>query len=119
VYDVTDMDSFNNVKQWLQEIDRYATEGVNKLLVGNKSDMADKKVVEYTVAKVRRQRQDTGDIRLMCMTSAKSATNVEQAFLTMARQIKERMGTTTVNNKPTVPIGQGQGVQSGSGGGCC
>ena len=52
VYDVTDMDSYNNVKQWLQEIDRYATEGVNKLLVGNKSDMSDKKVVEYTVAKV-------------------------------------------------------------------
>ena len=53
---MTDMDSFNNVKQWLQEIDRYATEGVNKLLVGNKSDMADKKVVEYTVAKVRTRR---------------------------------------------------------------
>lgn len=52
-------------------------------------------------------------------TSAKSATNVEQAFLTMARQIKERMGTTTANTKPTVPIGQGQGVQNGSGGGCC
>ena len=53
VYDVTDMDSFNNVKQWLQEIDRYATEGVNKLLVGNKSDMTDKRAVEYTVAKVQ------------------------------------------------------------------
>ena len=48
------MDSFNNVKQWLQEIDRYATEGVNKLLVGNKSDMTDKRAVEYTVAKVCR-----------------------------------------------------------------
>lgn len=45
-------DTFNNVKQWLQEIDRYASEGVNKLLVGNKSDLTGKKVVEYSVAKV-------------------------------------------------------------------
>ena len=45
-------DSYNNVKQWLQEIDRYASEGVNKLLVGNKSDLANKKVVEYSVANV-------------------------------------------------------------------
>lgn len=52
-------------------------------------------------------------------TSAKNASNVEQAFLTMARQIKERMGTTTANNKPTVQVGQGQGVQSGAAGGCC
>ncbi|KAH0558893.1 GTP-binding protein of the rab [Trichoglossum hirsutum] len=115
VFDVTDMDSFNNVKQWLQEIDRYATEGVNKLLVGNKSDMSDKKVVEYTVAK---EFADSLGIPFL-ETSAKNATNVEQAFLTMARQIKERMGTTTVNNKPTVQVGQGQGVQSGSAGGCC
>jgi len=45
-------DTFTNVKQWLQEIDRYASEGVNKLLVGNKSDLTSKKVVEYAVAKV-------------------------------------------------------------------
>ena len=46
-------ESFNNVKNWLQEIDRYATENVNKLLVGNKSDLTTKKVVDYTTAKVR------------------------------------------------------------------
>nr|POF11427.1 gtp-binding protein ypt1 [Quercus suber] len=102
VYDVTDMDSFNNVKQWLQEIDRYATEGVNKLLVGNKSDMTDKKVVEYTVAK---EFADSLGIPFL-ETSAKNASNVEQAFLTMARQIKERMGNTTVNNKPTTTLQQ-------------
>ena len=48
------IDTFTNVKQWLQEIDRYASEGVNKLLVGNKSDLTSKKVVEYSVAKVRK-----------------------------------------------------------------
>ena len=53
VYDVTDMESFNNVKQWLNEIDRYANENVNKLLVGNKSDLTAKKVVDYATAKVR------------------------------------------------------------------
>ncbi|BFZ61063.1 GTP-binding protein of the rab [Saitoella coloradoensis] len=118
VYDVTDQDTFNNVKQWLQEIDRYATEGVNKLLVGNKSDMTDKKVVEYTVAK---EFADGLGIPFL-ETSAKSATNVEQAFLTMARQIKERMGSNTVNTaggKSTVKVGQGQSVNQQSSGGCC
>ena len=53
VYDVTDQDSFNNVKQWLNEIDRYANESVNKLLVGNKSDLTAKKVVDTATAKVK------------------------------------------------------------------
>eukprot|EP01046_Picozoa_sp_COSAG06_P044389 COSAG06_NODE_5972_length_3177_cov_30.721572_3_plen_81_part_00 len=53
MYDVTDTDSFDNVKQWLHEIDRCACENVNKLLVGNKSDLTTKKAVDYNTAKVR------------------------------------------------------------------
>ena len=53
VYDVTDQESFDNVKQWLNEIDRYASENVNKVLVGNKSDLTANKVVSYETAKVK------------------------------------------------------------------
>ncbi|CAN6579544.1 unnamed protein product [Malus baccata var. baccata] len=53
VYDVTDQESFNNVKQWLNEIDRYASENVNKLLVGNKCDLTANKVVSYETAKMK------------------------------------------------------------------
>jgi GTPase SAR1 family protein len=53
VYDVTDQESYNNVKQWLHKIDQYAGENVNKLLVGNKSDLQGKRAVETKDAAVR------------------------------------------------------------------
>ncbi|KAF9158499.1 GTP-binding protein of the rab [Actinomortierella ambigua] len=119
VYDVTDQDTFANVKQWLAEIDRYACEGVNKLLVGNKSDLTNKKMVEYTVAK---EFADQLGIPFL-ETSAKSATNVEQAFMTMAKQIKDRMGAATVTNQPgasnKIKVGSGQQLPQQTSGGCC
>jgi Ras-related protein Rab-1A len=59
VYDCTDQESFNNVKQWLEEIERYACENVNKLLVGNKCDLTTKKVVDTTTATVSFWRETT------------------------------------------------------------
>ncbi|KAG6649021.1 hypothetical protein CIPAW_07G184200 [Carya illinoinensis] len=114
VYDVTDQESFNNVKQWLSEIDRYASENVNKLLVGNKSDLTANKVVSFETAKAF-----ADEIGIPFMeTSAKNATNVEQAFMAMATDIKNRMASQPMNNvrAPTVQI-RGQPVNQKSG--CC
>lgn len=46
------MESFDNVKHWLSEIDRYASDSVCKLLVGNKCDLVDIKAVATEQAKV-------------------------------------------------------------------
>ncbi|CAJ0559903.1 unnamed protein product, partial [Mesorhabditis spiculigera] len=116
VYDITDQESFNNVKQWLQEIDRYACENVNKLLVGNKCDLTAKRAVETAAAK---EYADQLSIPFL-ETSAKSSTNVEQAFLTMASEIKTRMGPMqNAGGQPSVRITGSQPVQDKKAGGCC
>ncbi|KAK6033962.1 Ras family protein [Cooperia oncophora] len=116
VYDITDQESFNNVKQWLQEIDRYACENVNKLLVGNKCDLTAKRAVETQAAK---EYADQLGIPFL-ETSAKSSTNVEQAFLTMASEIKSRMGPVQgAGGAPAVRITGSQPVQDKKSGGCC
>ncbi|KAL6865149.1 hypothetical protein ACP4OV_016300 [Aristida adscensionis] len=91
VYDVTDMESFNNVKQWLSEIDRYASDNVCKLLVGNKCDLVDSKVVETEKAKAFADSLGIPFIE----TSAKESINVEEAFLTMSSEIKKSDGNPT------------------------
>ena len=87
VYDISDNVSFNNVRQWLQEIDRYACESVTKLLVGNKSDLdaEGKRAVAYETAK------DFADQLGLTLieTSAKDATNVEKCFMKMASEIQK------------------------------
>ncbi|KAL3788352.1 hypothetical protein HJC23_009158, partial [Cyclotella cryptica] len=115
VYDVTDNESFNNVKQWLHEIDRYACENVNKLLVGNKCDLEGKRVVSTEQGK---EFADGLGIEFL-ETSAKTSTNVEQAFLTMASQIKARMKnqpSAAPASKPGVSL-RSQQVKKESG--CC
>lgn len=53
-------------------------------------------------------------------TSAKTSTNVEQAFLTMASQIKARMKTQpTAANGPNKPVNIGQGQKVNQSSGCC
>jgi Ras-related protein Rab-8A len=49
VYDVTDEKTFNNIRNWIRNIEKHATESVNKILIGNKCDMVDKKVVTLRV----------------------------------------------------------------------
>ncbi|CAI0462157.1 unnamed protein product, partial [Linum tenue] len=116
VYDVTDEESFNNVKTWLTEIDKFATDSVNKLLVGNKCDLTSKRAVPYDTAKAF-----ADEIGIPFLeTSAKSATNVEEAFMTMASEIKKRMATQPAMNaaRPTtVPI-RGKPVNNQSSN-CC
>jgi len=75
VYDVTSGESFVNVKRWLHEIDANC-DVVNRILVGNKNDDPDRKVV---LTEDARRFADQMGIQLF-ETSAKDNINVEEMF---------------------------------------
>jgi len=83
VYDVTSSESFDHVEEWLSEVDRYANENTSKLLVGNKADLIEEKQVPEDTAQ---RFADKLNIPFL-ETSAKTATNVDAAFLTMAKEL--------------------------------
>ena len=87
VYDVTDRDSFDNVRQWMHEIERFANPGVCKILVGNKCDMEEnRKVSSEEGAELARHFEIP-----FLETSAKNSINVEQSFITMSKEIKKNI----------------------------
>eukprot|EP00659_Diplonema_papillatum_P000755 gene755-biopygen775 len=45
VYDVTNRDSFSHVTKWIRELDENTEERAVRVLVGNKADLVDKRVV--------------------------------------------------------------------------
>jgi len=87
VYDITDKQSFKDVENWLAEVEKHANENVNKLLVGNKSDLEQNRQVSYDEGKAF---ADSLGIRFL-ETSAKNSSNVENAFFTMANEIKAKV----------------------------
>jgi len=87
IYDVTDEKSFNNIRTWHANIEQHASDGVNKIIIGNKSDWQDKRQI---TPEEGRALADEFGIRFM-ETSAKVNEGVEEAFFTLARDIKTRL----------------------------
>ncbi|KAL5007990.1 hypothetical protein ScPMuIL_013571 [Solemya velum] len=114
VYDVTDMDSFYNVKNWLAEVERYSSENVVKLIVGNKSDMKTKRVVAFETGQ---EFCDRLGIRFL-ETSAKSSSNVVQAFMAMTSEIKSHLPEDVKPERKLVKLGKSTPVKFRSRGLC-
>lgn len=97
VYDVTDESSFNNIKNWIRNIEQHASDNVNKILVGNKADMDEGKRAVPT-ARGQALANEYG-IKFF-ETSAKTNLNVEQVFFSIARDIKQRLAETDSKAEP-------------------
>ncbi len=83
VYDITDKQSFENVKNWIHEVEKFANESVCMMIVGNKTDKEASRQVTYAEGAAFAEHYKVPFIE----TSAKAGTHIDEAFMTISRKI--------------------------------
>ena len=81
-YDVTDQNSFKNIRNWIKQIEANAQTNVCKVLVGNKCDKDDRKV-SYEEG----QKLAEANNMPFYETSAKTNQNVNEVFTFLTQEI--------------------------------
>ncbi|CAO2645367.1 Ras-related protein Rab-5C [Lemmus lemmus] len=83
VYDITNTDTFARAKNWVKELQRQASPNIVIALAGNKADLASKRAVEFQEA----QAYADDNSLLFMETSAKTAMNVNEIFMAIAKKL--------------------------------
>jgi len=96
IYDTTDEQSFQNIRNWIRNIEQHAADNVDKILVGNKCDMVSDKVVETSRGKALAEEYGIEFFE----TSAKTNVNVVEGFTCIAKSIKKRLMDTSGPEPP-------------------
>ena len=113
VFDITNLDTFGRAKNWVRELQRQANPNIVIALAGNKADLAAKRNVDLEEAQA--YADDNG--LLFLETSAKTASNVNEIFLAIAKKLpKGDTGPGGRGGHSNVDLQQQENEQ---GGGCC
>ncbi|CAF3391724.1 unnamed protein product [Rotaria sp. Silwood2] len=82
-FDITDLESFRNVNNWLEEVKRYCPEQTPMFLIGTKSDLKTRRMVSEEMIKTYAEKNQL----LYLETSSKTNENVEKCFIDFTRTL--------------------------------
>ena len=99
VYDITKKDSFTGAKTWVKELQRRGDPNVVIALAGNKSDMENKRKVQTEEAKAYAEENEI----IYMETSAKTAVNVRNLFMEIAKKLPKTPVAPERESFPIVP----------------
>ena len=85
VYDITDLNSFTSVKQWIEDCHSLASKNIHLVLVGNKIDLKDQR----KVTKEEGEELATDNGMDFFESSALSGENIENIFLSICKFISK------------------------------
>ena len=114
VYDITDLESFRYLDSWIKEIEKNASKNVYKILVGNKSDLENRKI---TFEKGKEFANLHG--MKFFETSAKENKNVEEAFKEMTKDIINSLKKVNEKANASFVIEKKKGKDLNKKGRCC
>lgn len=85
VYDITQINSYDNINNWILQIEQNSIRNVYKALIGNKIDLESERQVSYELG------EDIADQYIMNFfeVSAKEKTNIEETFMTITKDLIE------------------------------
>ncbi|KAI1290384.1 Ras-related protein Rab-3 [Halotydeus destructor] len=109
MYDVTNEESFNSVQDWVTQIKTYSWDNAQVILVANKCDMEEERVVSAD-----RGRQLADQLQLEFFeTSAKENINVKSVFERLVDIICDKMSE-SLDSDPMASNQRGQRLTDGS-----
>ena len=106
VYDITNKTSFANCDKWIEDVRAERGGEVVIMLVGNKTDLGDKRQVTTEEGETKAKKLNV----LFIETSAKSNHNIKQMFRRLAEALpgQDRSGNDTNNQNVDIQVGQRQ-----------
>ena len=87
VYDITNRNSFQNVKSWIEDCRKQSPKTVFMVLIGNKVDLEGSRQVSYEEGSVFAEKNGM----LFFETSAKTGKNIEEIFLKSSMEIAKKI----------------------------
>lgn len=114
VYDITSYDSFDRAKKWVKELQRQGNPNIVIALAGNKVDLASKRTVEIEESQAYSEENGI----LFMETSAKTAANVNELFVAIAKKLPKTPPVRPPSTKLVPTVTDDKKPQQKSGG-CC
>ena len=87
VFDLSSKNTFQNVEKWYNEIKKTADPNINLILIGNKSDLKDKRQISTEEGENKAKEMNVAYLE----TSALNSDNVDKAFDLLIQEITKKM----------------------------